>query len=385
MIDAHDPAARSYELHYAALVLLVDQIEDAVPDGQTVTRIQQAFDSLRAIADAVPSAVVVVSCLEDVYDTIAPKLARALRDRIEHDPPPVRLSSGREVDESNRCSYAGSSLYNMPTFPGADDRCSVHAGADQCRRQAARLRLPREISRYHNACTRRVDHRVCGRHDRRAATPPPRLRSRPTVGSTSEQRYAPETEPTMMTASSSSSRLRLWLEFEPTRHRPAPRRAGHRDRGRAASHREHLQRSRPGNHPGASSRASLGANAGVIPIAIAARMAVQPKQTRATRREFASRWSHDRHRGARAARDRRLGRDGSWHRPSASGDTRKPLSQPGASRAARSRPRRHRGSTGASSDAGAGITTHAPPTPTPRATASARRSSRAADQIRLAR
>ncbi|MCX5742427.1 MAG: hypothetical protein NT062_08020, partial [Proteobacteria bacterium] len=88
-----------YELHMAALVIVVDQIEETVPDGQTVTRLQQAFDSLRAIADATPSAVVVISCLDDVYSAVRPKLSRSLVDRLEHEPGPVRLTSRRQVDE----------------------------------------------------------------------------------------------------------------------------------------------------------------------------------------------------------------------------------------------------------------------------------------------
>ncbi len=88
-----------YELHMAALVLVVDQIEETIPDGVTVTRLQQAFDSLRAIADGIPSAVVVISCLDDVYTTVKPKLSRSLVDRLEHDPAPVRLSSQRDVEE----------------------------------------------------------------------------------------------------------------------------------------------------------------------------------------------------------------------------------------------------------------------------------------------
>jgi len=55
----------AYELQLASLVLLVDQVEDTVPDGKTVTRLQQAIDVLRGIADAVPSVVVVMACLED--------------------------------------------------------------------------------------------------------------------------------------------------------------------------------------------------------------------------------------------------------------------------------------------------------------------------------
>jgi energy-coupling factor transporter ATP-binding protein EcfA2 len=88
-----------HELQLAALVLLVDQVEETIPDGRNVARLQQALDTLRAIADAVPSAVVVISCLEDVYDAARPRLSRALLDRLEHDPPPVRLTSRRQPAE----------------------------------------------------------------------------------------------------------------------------------------------------------------------------------------------------------------------------------------------------------------------------------------------
>ena len=66
----------AYELQLASLVLLVDQIEDTVPDGRTVTRLQQAIDVLRGVADAVPSIVVVISCLDDVYTALSGLLSR---------------------------------------------------------------------------------------------------------------------------------------------------------------------------------------------------------------------------------------------------------------------------------------------------------------------
>ncbi|HWO23953.1 MAG TPA: DUF87 domain-containing protein [Kofleriaceae bacterium] len=91
-------AALMHELQLAAQVLVVDQIEELVPDGQTATRLQHALDSLRAIADAAPSAVVVVSCLEDVYDVMRPRLSRPLVDRLERDPP-IRLVSQRQPAE----------------------------------------------------------------------------------------------------------------------------------------------------------------------------------------------------------------------------------------------------------------------------------------------
>ncbi len=91
--------AIAYELQLASIVLLVDQVEDSVPDGKTVTRLQQAVDVLRSIADAVPSSIIVMSCLDDVYSALRPNLSRSLIDRLERDPPPVRLSSERQRDE----------------------------------------------------------------------------------------------------------------------------------------------------------------------------------------------------------------------------------------------------------------------------------------------
>ncbi len=89
----------AYELQLAALVLLVDQVEDTVPDGKTVTRLQQAIDVLRAIADSVPSAVVVMACLDDVYTAVRGQLSRSLVDRIERDPAPIRLATQRQRED----------------------------------------------------------------------------------------------------------------------------------------------------------------------------------------------------------------------------------------------------------------------------------------------
>ena len=89
----------AYELQLASLVLLVDQVEDAVPDGKTVTRLQQAIDVLRGIADAVPSVVVVMACLDDFYKTLRGQLSRSVIDRLERDPAPVVLTSQRQREE----------------------------------------------------------------------------------------------------------------------------------------------------------------------------------------------------------------------------------------------------------------------------------------------
>ncbi|MEO7735442.1 MAG: AAA family ATPase, partial [Kofleriaceae bacterium] len=86
-----------YELQLAALVIVVDQVEEAVSDGKTITRLQPALDSLRAIADAIPSSVVVISCLVDVYDAVKTKLSQALLDRLSRDE--VRLTTQRQPAE----------------------------------------------------------------------------------------------------------------------------------------------------------------------------------------------------------------------------------------------------------------------------------------------
>ncbi|MBA3538219.1 MAG: ATP-binding protein, partial [Deltaproteobacteria bacterium] len=111
-----------YELSDAALVVLVDQIEDTIPDGQTATRIQQAFDNLRAVSDSVPSAVVVIACLTDVYDAIKPKLSKSVVDRLELDPAPVRLASLRETPEIEQMLVKRlENLYSAFDVPWRDD------------------------------------------------------------------------------------------------------------------------------------------------------------------------------------------------------------------------------------------------------------------------
>ncbi|HWM86797.1 MAG TPA: DUF87 domain-containing protein, partial [Kofleriaceae bacterium] len=88
-----------FDLHHAALVLLVDQIEDAIPDSKGYDRVQRAINVLRRVTDALPSAVVVIACLDDVYDRIRPGLTAPVIDRLERDPPPIRLTEQRSRSE----------------------------------------------------------------------------------------------------------------------------------------------------------------------------------------------------------------------------------------------------------------------------------------------
>lgn len=82
-----------------ALVLLVDQLEDVYNLEDVAKRFRMAMDTLRYVTDSVPTSVVVIACLEDFYDKLRAELNKAMLERIELDPEPVRLTAGRTLDE----------------------------------------------------------------------------------------------------------------------------------------------------------------------------------------------------------------------------------------------------------------------------------------------
>lgn len=85
------------ETQLAALVVIVDELEQTVLNGITTTQLQQEIDNLRAISNTIPSSVVVISCLDDAYVAFRPKLPQALFDWLSHNK--VRLTSQRHTDE----------------------------------------------------------------------------------------------------------------------------------------------------------------------------------------------------------------------------------------------------------------------------------------------
>ena len=74
-----------------ALVLLVDQLEALYNLDEAPTRFRAALDTLRQVADHVPSSVIVVACLDEFYAEMRAALSRQLLDRLERDPDPVWL------------------------------------------------------------------------------------------------------------------------------------------------------------------------------------------------------------------------------------------------------------------------------------------------------
>jgi hypothetical protein len=86
-------------VHTAALVLLVDQIEQVIDlDRSAQDRGEQfrfAVNTLVDVADGLPNAVVVVGCLEDLFTEGRQHLPKPKLDRLERDPDPVRLTGNR--------------------------------------------------------------------------------------------------------------------------------------------------------------------------------------------------------------------------------------------------------------------------------------------------
>jgi energy-coupling factor transporter ATP-binding protein EcfA2 len=123
----------------APLVLCLDQLEDIINqdagDKDAPLRFRKVMDTAVAIISAVPSSVVVISCLEDYYKAFRGHLIGAKLDRIEKDPEPIRLTSQRSSIEveaiiARRLQY----LYeeqgapvdeSLPTAPFSKDDLNV--------------------------------------------------------------------------------------------------------------------------------------------------------------------------------------------------------------------------------------------------------------------
>lgn len=82
-----------------ALVLLVDQLEDMFHLEDAAERIPRAFDVLRETVESVPNAIVVITCLTDVYSRVREQLTRSVVDRLETDPAPIQLKVERSLEE----------------------------------------------------------------------------------------------------------------------------------------------------------------------------------------------------------------------------------------------------------------------------------------------
>lgn len=88
-----------WTIDQAALVFSIDQVEDLRFFDDAEERFQRATRDLIQIANRLPNAVVIISCLEDFYGQVRDVLAQSYIDRIEK-AGPVALIESRTSDEA---------------------------------------------------------------------------------------------------------------------------------------------------------------------------------------------------------------------------------------------------------------------------------------------
>jgi energy-coupling factor transporter ATP-binding protein EcfA2 len=158
-----DPLGRIIELgrviwacHRASLVLCVDQLEDLVHLDGAAARFGRLVQTLGRIADALPSALAVVSCLDAFYRVQRPGLPASAVQRLEADPGPIVLHAPRTREEVLRlvgvrlaCLYETLEVPYAPedpTLPFPPELLGGLAGLstrhvlEECRRYRERLR-----------------------------------------------------------------------------------------------------------------------------------------------------------------------------------------------------------------------------------------------------
>ncbi len=84
-----------------SLVLLIDQLEDMTHTDTSIVeqRFPRLIDVLRQLTDKIPSTVVVIAGLGDMFRLLRPALTRPSLDRLELDPPAIHLQSSRSRAE----------------------------------------------------------------------------------------------------------------------------------------------------------------------------------------------------------------------------------------------------------------------------------------------
>lgn len=86
--------ARLAALRDAPFVIMVDQAEGAIQDlTARGTVLSDLLDMLHGLVSEVPSLLAVVSYVGDAYSTLRPRLTKAMLDRLEVNPAPIRLSA----------------------------------------------------------------------------------------------------------------------------------------------------------------------------------------------------------------------------------------------------------------------------------------------------
>ena len=118
----------AWSVDKAALVFCIDQVEDLRFFDNADERFQKAVRDLIQIANRVPTAMIVISCLGDFYDQVRGVLAQSYIDRIEKSGPVALLESrstqearliiGKRLEHHRQCggNYPDPAQYFGPEF-----------------------------------------------------------------------------------------------------------------------------------------------------------------------------------------------------------------------------------------------------------------------------
>ena len=168
-------AQLAYAAGGAILVLMVDQAElSGVDSAQAMVAFQGAIDALLGIASEVPSVVVVIACLSDLYDKARALISSPTRDRLENDPPPAGISNHLSYDEIE--AVVGRRLALVFAESGAPYRASepVYPIPEAQLRRLVNRR-PRDVlnwcQRFHERCVK--DGKIEDSEGPAPAEPPP--------------------------------------------------------------------------------------------------------------------------------------------------------------------------------------------------------------------
>lgn len=117
--------ARAAQVGGGAFVVCFDQLEYLYESGEAgAERFRRAVQAAQMLADANPASLVVIACLEDYYGMLRNALAQSSIDRLEQDPPPVRLEGKCGAEEvaqlvGRRLEHLFGSLEVTATSPSA--------------------------------------------------------------------------------------------------------------------------------------------------------------------------------------------------------------------------------------------------------------------------
>ena len=81
------------------LILCVDQLDEVFDLDEAPVKFRRAMGTLCDLVSRLPSAIVVIACLDDFYAKLKKLLTRPVVDRVENDPAPVDLKVSSERDE----------------------------------------------------------------------------------------------------------------------------------------------------------------------------------------------------------------------------------------------------------------------------------------------